>query len=97
MGQVKLEVNGRPYLIACENGDEERIRRLGSYLDSVVRGLTAQIGDGAAAVGDSHLLVMAGLTIADELSEAYRSPEAARLLDRMAARLESVAAKLEDG
>lgn len=97
MGQVKLEVNGRPYLIACENGDEERIRRLGSYLDSVVRGLTAQIGDGAAAVGDSHLLVMAGLTIADELSEAYHSPEAARLLDRMAVRLESVAAKLEDG
>ena len=96
MGQVKLEVNGRPYVIACENGEEERIRRLGGYLDSVVRGLTSKIGAGTVAVGDSHLLVLAGLTIADELSDACDSPEAARLLDRMAARLESVATKLEN-
>ena len=111
-GQVKVEVNGRAYAIACEPGEERRIRELGGYLDAVVRGLAARAGTGAAAVGDSHLLVMAGLTIADELSEtcekleacaaapdgngaAARNAEAALALDRMAARLETIAANLE--
>ena len=114
MGKVTIEVNGRTYLIACKPGEEERIRQLGVYLDTVVRNLAAKAGAGAARVGDSHLLVMAGLTIADELSEAYdklqrggRTPDgtagaaapgaddAARAIDRMAARLETIADRLE--
>lgn len=105
MGRVTLNINNRTYPIACDDGEEDRIAQLGSYLNAVVRNLTAKLGAGAVT-SDSHLLVMAGLTIADELSETYEKLEAgetaadeaaaARALDRMATRLEGIAARLEN-
>ncbi len=68
MALVKLSVNGREYAVGCADGEEARIRELGAYLDSVVRRLSARVAAGPA-VTDSHLLVLAGLTIADELAD----------------------------
>ena len=108
---VRLTIGGREYAVGCADGEETRIRELGAYLDSVVRGLNARIS--SASVTDSHMLVLAGLTIADELADtrdrleaappaaragpsgAAGEAETARALDRMAARLEAVAADLE--
>ncbi len=104
MPEVKVEINGRAYFVACDDGEQERIRELGGYLNAVVRNLVDKIDPDAAPVADSQLLVMAGLTIADELSETYEKLEsaapageaaAARALDDMAARLETIAARLE--
>ena len=104
MGRAKIEINGRAYAIDCGDGEEERIRQLGGYLDRVARGLLRG-GAGAASVGDAHLLVMTGLTVADELAETRdklesapagaAEAEAARAVDAMAARLEALADRLE--
>lgn len=72
MGQVTVAINGRPYDIACDDGQEEHVRGLASYLDERVTELVGGMGQ----VGDARLLVMASLLIADELVEAVREIEA---------------------
>lgn len=73
MPLVNVLVNGRAYTLACDAGEEEHLRELGRYLDKRVSELQGSVG----AVGDARLLLMAGLVVADELSDAL-----ARLSER---------------
>ena len=34
MAEVKIGMNGRSFAIYCEDGQEERVQHLGSYVDS---------------------------------------------------------------
>lgn len=65
MGTVSLNINGRKLELGCDDGEEDRLARLGDELDKRVRGLADQFGQ----IGDLHLLVMAGISMADELEE----------------------------
>ena len=66
MPLVNVVVNGRAYTVACDEGEQDHVRDLGQYLDKRVRELSGSVGQ----VGDARLLLMAGLVVADELSEA---------------------------
>src|SRR5882672_11144376 len=66
MPLVNVLVNGRAYTVACDDGEEDHVRDLGRFLDKRVRELSGSVGQ----VGDARLLLMAGLVVADELSEA---------------------------
>ncbi len=74
MGQVNLTINGRGYQIACDDGQEEHLVRLSVYLDKRVR----ELAEGMGQIGDARLLLMAGLLVSDELSDAYADVEALR-------------------
>ncbi|MEP3116280.1 cell division protein ZapA [Nisaea sp.] len=63
MAQVEITINSKNYRIACEDGQESRIASLAAMVDSHVADLVGQIGQ----IGDTRLLVMASLLIADEL------------------------------
>jgi cell division protein ZapA len=63
MGSVQVTVNGRSYSVACDDGQEAHVARLGSFLDQKVGQLVKAVGQ----VGDARLLVMASLMITDEL------------------------------
>jgi len=115
MSQLGVTINGRSYSIACDDGQEAHLTKLAAYLDTRVGEIAATMGQ----VGDARLLLIAGLLIADELSDAnarvaemerYLSESdhsaeaaasensenaAADILDRVAQRIESVAARLE--
>lgn len=67
MVQVSVQINARKYTISCDDGQEAHLTRLASYVDRRVSELVASVGQ----IGDTQLLVMAGLLIADELSDAY--------------------------
>ncbi len=67
MGQVAITINGRSYQIACEDGQEAHLAELGQYVDKRVSDLAASVGQ----IGDTRLVVMASLLIADELSDIY--------------------------
>ena len=71
MGQVVVEVNDRPYTMNCSDGEEEHLVELAQLLDSEVSTIRRSVGQ----VGDIRLLMMAGLVIADRLSEALRKIE----------------------
>lgn len=68
MGQVKVSINDRSYTVACGDGEENHVRELAAYINKHVTGLAREVGQ----VGDARLLLMAGLLVADELSEALQ-------------------------
>ncbi len=68
MAQVDITINGRNYKVACDDGQEEHLSKLGSFVNGRVKELTDAVGQ----IGDSRLLVMASLLISDELAEAQR-------------------------
>jgi cell division protein ZapA len=74
MAQVAVTINGRKYQIACDDGQEAHLTRLGDYVDKRIQELVAAVGQ----IGDAHLLVMASLLVADELSDAYSELEVLR-------------------
>jgi cell division protein ZapA len=66
MGLVSVSLNGRPYDIACDDGQESHVAHLADVLNSRVVALAETVGQ----VGESRLLLLAGLLVADELVEA---------------------------
>jgi cell division protein ZapA len=67
--QIALTINGRSYQVACDDGQEDRIRQLGQYIDSKVGDFAKSWGQ----IGDARLILMASLMITDELAEATES------------------------
>ena len=72
MALVTVTLNGRKYEISCDDGQEAHLEKLAAYVDSRVAELVGAVGN----VGDSQLLAMAGLVIADDLSEALAERDA---------------------
>ena len=67
MGQVSITVNGRDYKIACDDGEEEHLAYLASYISHHADDLVGSAGQ----VGEARLLLMTALVLADELSTAF--------------------------
>lgn len=65
MAHVTVTINGRQYRMACEDGQEEHLTRLATDLDQRVEQLRGRFGE----IGDNRLLVMAALTISDQLRD----------------------------
>jgi len=67
MPKVDISINGRLYPVACDDGQEGRVRDLADMLDQRVRALAGPAPVGV--VGETQILVLAGLMLADELTE----------------------------
>ncbi len=111
MSHLSITINGQNYTIACDDGQEDRIRDLAAGNDTKIQSLVGEEGQ----VGDNRLLVMAGLLVADELAElkeaAQNSPaqkgsaakdsasgdstNPAEGIDHLAQRIEAIASRLE--
>ncbi len=93
MAQVAITINGKQYSLACDDGQEERIRTAGALLSAGVGELAAQMD----RVNDLNLVVMASVMLADELiqEQAARKREAAPDLEELAMALEYLAEKVE--
>ena len=67
MPKVDVSINGRSYAVACDEGQQDRVRELAGMVDSRVKQL---VGPGpVGGIGETQILVLAGLMLADELSE----------------------------
>jgi cell division protein ZapA len=103
MAQVTVEVNGRPYAVGCEDGQEARLLELARIFDRQVRDVSQDMGQ----LGDSRLFLMGALLLADELADArarlaaiqtelgHAQTDRARIETRAVAALESAAQKIE--
>jgi cell division protein ZapA len=63
---VNVNINGRQYRMACEEGQETRLLRLSENLEARIQSLRGKFGE----IGDARLVVMAALTVCDELADA---------------------------
>lgn len=107
MPELTVEINGREYQVACDDGQEEHLTKLARYVDTKMGELVGAVGQ----IGDARLLVMISLLIADELSDAYKQLESfdseaggdgkashaamTSALEVCAQRIESIAARFE--
>jgi cell division protein ZapA len=66
--EVNVEINGRKYRMACEEGQQGHLIGLAERFNAHVEGLKGAVGE----IGDNRLTVMAGIAVLDELSEAER-------------------------
>ena len=66
MAQLTIDINGKPYVVGCQDGQEQKLRDLASALDGHVREVAANIGQ----LGETRLLLMGALLLADDLEEA---------------------------
>jgi cell division protein ZapA len=66
MAQINVEVNGKPYAVGCEDGQESHLQELAALFDHQVRQVSQDMGQ----LGDTRLFLMGALLLADELAEA---------------------------
>jgi cell division protein ZapA len=103
MAQMTIHVNAKPYVVGCEDGEEAHLRALAALLDAKVRDAAA----GAGQLGETRIMLLGALVLADELSDAEKKLAAAegkiavledehrRAEARAVAALEAAAHKLE--
>lgn len=103
MASVDIAINGRPYSLACDDGQEQRILGLARLVDERARRVVSQVGP----VSDTLLLLMVSLLMADEVGEAKGIAERAvaeqdgfdaalsRGIDVLSGRLAAIAERLE--
>jgi cell division protein ZapA len=104
MAQVTLRINGYAYTVGCKDGEEQHLNAMAAELDRRIESVKL----GAGQSGESRMLVMAGLLLADELFELRQRLAAAdgrngadngarlgRRLNRVAQRAEEIATGLE--
>ena len=65
MAQVNITVNGRPYAVGCEDGQEHHLLELARLFDRQVR----QVSEDMGQLGETRLFLMGALLLADELSD----------------------------
>ncbi len=103
MAQISVEVNGRPYAVGCEDGQEAHLVELAKMFDHQVR----QVGQDMGQLGDTRLFLMGALLLADELSDTQTrlshalldlsrlQTDAAQAETRAAGAVEAAAKKVE--
>ncbi|MCB1439969.1 MAG: cell division protein ZapA [Nitratireductor sp.] len=71
MASVSVNINGKTYRMACDEGQEAHLISLAEKLDGYVGQLKGSFGE----IGDQRLTVMAGVMVADELVEMEKKVE----------------------
>jgi cell division protein ZapA len=69
MAEVELTIAGRPYKVACRNGEEETLRRAGALVDQKSREALAGLG----TLSESRQLLFAALLLADQIVDGKNS------------------------
>ncbi len=98
MAEVELTIAGRPYRVACRNGEEENLRAAGALVDAKSREALSGLG----TLSESRQLLFAALLLADQIVDGRQvelpsgpDPALAERAERLAERLESLADALE--
>ncbi|MEN0040689.1 MAG: cell division protein ZapA [Pseudomonadota bacterium] len=63
MPQVAVQINGKTYRMACEEGQEAHLLDLAQRFDRTINELKGSFGE----IGDQRLTVMAGVFVTDEM------------------------------
>ncbi|MDB5370639.1 MAG: cell division protein ZapA [Roseomonas sp.] len=106
MGQVTVRIGGYTHPVSCEDGQEGHLIALAAEVDRRVASIRAMGGQ----FGESRLLLLASLLLADELHDlrvelsharavqpagAAADPKLAERLGHIAEKIEGIAANLE--
>lgn len=68
MAEVTVTVNDQEYSMACADGEEDHLREMAALVDREVNDLSGSLGQ----MGETRLLLMSALVLADRLDELTR-------------------------
>ena len=97
MAEVEIRIGGRPFLVACQPGEEAFLDAAARLLDAEASALVQQLGK----MPEAQMLLMAGLMLADKTAGLEERLRAARtaprpaMPDDLAERLEALAERAE--
>ena len=77
MSKAEIVLRGKTFSIACADGQEARLEELGRKLNERLVEMEETIGD----VGDTRLLVAAGLSLINDLEVGAAPTDAAEMAD----------------
>ena len=66
--ELDVKIGGRPYQVPCQDGEEAFLLAAARLLDAEAEALIAQTG----RLPEGRMLLLAGLMLADKLSEAQK-------------------------
>ncbi len=89
MATVTVHLNGIPYAVACEDGQEDRLHRLAQQVDDTIRGILARGATGT----EPHILAVTCLVLADRVFDLM---EATALAEKQAADHKAADGALEE-
>lgn len=98
MADVTLNIAGRSYQVACRDGEEDTLLAAARLVDGKCREALAGLG----SLSESRQFLFASLLLADQLLDKPgaktepAAPDYAPRVERLAERLEALAATLED-
>ena len=105
MAEIDIIIAGRPYKVACRDGEEETLKAAARLVDSKSREALAGLG----ALSEARQLLFASLLLADQLMEGRPDvvpppapessgpdPALVQRAEALAGRLESLAQQLEN-
>jgi len=72
MAEITLQIDGRNYHVACDDGQEDRVFQLGNYVDQRIREVTD-----AAAGSKSQAMMLTSLLLADEVFDMHERMKSA--------------------
>ncbi|MEM6933177.1 MAG: cell division protein ZapA [Pseudomonadota bacterium] len=67
MAEVTVGIGGRHYRLGCGEGEEDGLVAYASKMDGIAEAIQRRIG---TPIPEGRLLVMIGMTLADELADA---------------------------
>ena len=62
MANVNIKFNGKDYLLSCDDGQEESLKKLTSFLDNKYSELKKKLGN----IGENKLLLITAIKLIDE-------------------------------
>ena len=62
MGNVNIKFNGKDYLLACDDGQEENLKNLGKHIDKKFENIKKKLGN----IGENKLTLINAIQIADD-------------------------------
>jgi cell division protein ZapA len=65
MAQVTVQINGKPYSVGCEDGQERPLTEIARLFDEQVRQVSQDVGQ----LGETRLFLMGALLLADEMAD----------------------------
>ena len=71
MANVNIKFNNKDYLLSCDTGQEENLKKLANHLDSKYNELKKNLGN----IGENKLLLITAIQIIDDYFDLFQKVE----------------------
>ena len=74
MANVNVKFNNKDYLLSCDDGQEENLKKLANHLDEKYKNLKKDLGN----IGESKLLLIASIQMLDDYFNILQKGKSAK-------------------